>query len=268
MDKYEISMKSKIVVKIGTSTLTAGTKKISRGKIEDIARQIEKLKESCDIVLVSSGAIATARQFVNVDGWDNIVQSKQALSAIGQPKLMQIYSEVFGDFDLKIAQCLMTYRDFENEVSRTNTSNTISELLAHNYVPIINENDTVAVEELILGDNDKLSAMVANLIEADKLIIASDIDGLFDKNPKLYSDAKLISEISDLNSIGQYIEEKDNGLGTGGMTSKINAIKICFEKDITVYIVNGSKQNFIEDSLNGTTPFTKLIPIKKPDSKY
>ena len=254
-------MKSKIVVKLGTSTLTAGTNKISRGKIEDIARQIEKLKDSYDIILVSSGAIATARQFVNIKSWDNIVRSKQALSAIGQPKLMQIYSEVFGDFDLKIAQCLMTYRDFENEVSRLNTRNTINELLTHNFIPVINENDTVAVEELILGDNDKLSALVANLVDADKLIIASDIDGLFDKNPKLYPDARLISEISDLEKLGQFIEEKDNGLGTGGMTSKISAIKICFEKRIVVYIVNGSKPNFIEDSLNEKIPFTKFVPL-------
>ena len=254
-------MKSKIVVKIGTSTLTAGTNKISRGKIEDIARQIEKLKDSYDIILVSSGAIATARQFVNIKAWNNIVTSKQALSAIGQPKLMQIYSEVFADFDLKIAQCLMTYRDFENEVSRLNTRNTINELLTHNFIPVINENDTVAVEELILGDNDKLSALVANLIDADKLIIASDIDGLFDKNPKLYPDARLISEISDLEKLGEFIEEKDNGLGTGGMTSKISAVKICFEKRIVVYIVNGSKPNFIEDSLNEKIPFTKFVPV-------
>jgi glutamate 5-kinase len=255
-------MKSKIVVKIGTSTLTAGTNKISRGKIEDIARQIEKLKDSYDIILVSSGAIATARQFVNIKAWNNIVTSKQALSAIGQPKLMQIYSEVFADFDLKIAQCLMTYRDFENEVSRLNTRNTINELLTHNFIPVINENDTVAVEELILGDNDKLSALVANLIDADKLIIASDIDGLFDKNPKLYPDARLISEISDLEKLGEFIEEKDNGLGTGGMTSKISAVKICFEKRIVVYIVNGSKPNFIEDSLNEKIPFTKFVPVQ------
>jgi glutamate 5-kinase len=161
----------------------------------------------------------------------------------------------------------MTYRDFENEVSRTNTTNTINELLAHHYIPIINENDTVAVEELILGDNDKLSAMVAHLINADKLIIASDIDGLFDKNPKLHGDARLIKEISDLESISQFIEENDDGLGTGGMTSKINAVKICFEKYITVYIVNGSKPNFIENSLMDAMEFTKLIPGKESSFK-
>lgn len=253
-------MKSRIVVKIGTSTLTAGTTKISRGKIEDIARQLEKLKPHYDIVLVSSGAIATARQFVNIEKWGNSVPSKQALSAIGQPKLMQIYSEVFNDFNLKIAQCLMTYKDFDNDVSRANTTNTIKELLVNGYIPIINENDTTAVEELILGDNDKLSALVATLIDADKLIIVSDIDGLFDKNPKIYPDAELITEISDLKTIDQYIEEKDNGLGTGGMTSKIAAIRICFRKNIMVFIVNGSSKNFIEESLNGRMKFTKFIP--------
>lgn len=253
-------MKSKIVVKIGTSTLTAGTNKISRGKIEEIARQFEKLRSRHELVLVSSGAIATARQFVNMEKWGNSVPSKQALSAIGQPKLMQIYSEVFSDFNLKIAQCLMTYKDFDNDVSRANTTNTINELLANGYIPIINENDTTAVEELILGDNDKLSALVATLIDADKLIIVSDIDGLFDKNPKLYPDAALIPEISDLHAIEKYIEEKDNGLGTGGMTSKIAAVKICFRKHIMVYLVNGSRPDFIEDSLNGNLKFTRFVP--------
>jgi glutamate 5-kinase len=253
-------MKKKIVVKIGTSTLTAGTTKISRGKIEDLARQLEKLKSKYDVVLVSSGAIATAKQFVDREKWGNSVPSKQALSAIGQPKLMQIYNEVFNDFNLKIAQCLMTYKDFDNDVSRANTTNTINELLVNSYIPIINENDTTAVEELILGDNDKLSALVATLIDADMLIIASDIDGLFDKNPKLHTDARLITEISDLKAIDQYIEEKDNGLGTGGMTSKISAVRICFRKHIPVYIVNGSRQNFIEESLNGNMSFTKFIP--------
>ena len=194
-------MKTRLVVKIGTSTLTGGTDRISRGKVEDIARQLHRLKDTYDVVLVSSGAIATARQFINIKGWEKLVSSKQAMSAIGQPKLMQIYSEVFKDFELNIAQCLMTYRDFENKESRLNTFNTIQELLSHNYIPIINENDTVAVEELVLGDNDKLSALIAALIHADILIIASDVDGLFDKNPNIYKEAKLITEISDKGSV-------------------------------------------------------------------
>lgn len=251
-------MKEKIVVKIGTSTLTAGTDRISRGKIEDIARQIIKLRDRYEIILVSSGAIATAKQFTNITGWENAVASKQAMSAIGQPKLMQLYSEVFGDFNLRIAQCLMTYRDFENGESRKNTVNTITELLNYGYTPIINENDTTAVEELVLGDNDKLSALVATLMKADKLIIASDIDGLYDKNPYLNSDAVLINEVSDLEEIKQYVQERNNGLGTGGMTSKIHAVEICFAHDIEVCLVNGNRTGFIEEVLTGKGVFTRF----------
>ena len=182
------------------------------------------------------------------------------MSAIGQPKLMQLYSEVFNDFDLRIAQCLMTYRDFENGESSKNTLNTINELLTHGFIPIINENDTTAVEELVLGDNDKLSALVATLIEADKLIIASDIDGLFDKNPFLNDDAKLINEVTDLSSVFHFIQERNNGLGTGGMTSKIKAVEICFNKGIEVFLVNGSRSGFIEEVLNDDGVFTKFTP--------
>ena len=250
-------MRPVLVIKIGSSTLTAGTDKISRGKIEDIARQLVILKETYDVVLVSSGAVATARQFIK-NGWQNVVQSKQALSAIGQPKLMQLYSEVFSDFDIRIAQCLLTYRDFENTESRKNTLNTLHELLAHNFVPIINENDTVAVEELILGDNDKLSALVATLVKADKLIIASDIDGLYNQNPHINPNAELLSEVSDLQSITQYIQERESKLGTGGMTTKISAIEICFREDVEVFLVNGGKPNFIVDSLEGKIKFTRF----------
>lgn len=251
-------MKKLIVLKIGTSTLTAGTDRISRGKIEDIARQIVELQDHYQIILVSSGAIATARQFISIGGWDKMVASKQAMSAIGQPILMQIYNEVFRDFDIKTAQCLMTYRDFENTTCRQNTLNTLNELLHHNYIPIINENDTTAVEEIILGDNDKLSALVASLVEADYLFLASDIDGVFDKNPHVHKDAQLIPEINALEEVLRFIDEKPNGLGTGGMTSKMQAAKICLEKDIDVFIVNGGRPSFLVDALKGNIPFTKF----------
>lgn len=254
-----IALKSRIVVKIGTSTLTAGTDRISRGKIEDIARQLVRLQEEYEVVLVSSGAIATARQFINLGKWENQVSSKQAMSAIGQPKLMQLYSEVFNDFGLKIAQCLLTYRDFQHGESSRNTLNTITELLHHQYVPIINENDTVAVEELILGDNDKLSAMVATLLKVNQLIIASDINGVYDKNPHLHADAKLLHEISDLETVKQFIQERNNGLGTGGMTSKISAAEICLKEGIPVSIVNGGYPDFIDNCLKGKAEFTRFV---------
>ncbi len=251
-------MKKKLVLKIGTSTLTNGTKLISRGKVEDIGRQILHLRDEYDIILVSSGAIAVARQRINISDFGKLVESKQALAAIGQPLLMRIYHEIFADFGIKTAQCLMTYRDFENETSRQNTLNTISELIKYNYVPIINENDTTAVEEIILGDNDKLSALVAALIKADLLVIASDIDGVFDKNPHLHADAKLIREISNIAEAKDLIEERDSGLGTGGMNSKLEAAMICQKENIETWIVGGGRNNFLADALEGKIPRTKF----------
>ncbi len=252
-------MKKKLVLKIGTSTLTNGTNLISRGKIEDIGRQILFLREDYEIVLVSSGAIAAAKQRINIVDPGKLVESKQAMAAIGQPLLMRIYSEIFSDFGIFTAQCLMTYRDFENETSRKNTLNTIEELLKYGYVPVINENDTTAVEEIILGDNDKLSALVAALIKADLLVIASDIDGIFDKNPHIHSNAKLISEISNIEEAKKLVEERDSGLGTGGMNSKLEAAMICQKENIETWIVGGGRGNFLADALAGKITCTKFL---------
>ena len=251
-------MKKKLVLKIGTSTLTNGTKLISRGKVEDIGRQILKLREDYDIVLVSSGAIATAKQYININDAGKLVESKQAMAAIGQPLLMRIYNEIFSDFGIRTAQCLMTYRDFENETSRKNTLNTLQELIKYSYVPIINENDTTAVEEIILGDNDKLSALVAALIKADLLILASDIDGVFDKNPHLHADAKLITEIKNITEAKNLVEERDSGLGTGGMNSKLEASMICQQANIETWIVNGTGNNFLVNALENKINCTKF----------
>jgi glutamate 5-kinase len=194
-------MKKKLIIKIGTSTLTAGSNRISYAKIEDLARQILVLKKDYDIVLVSSGAIATAKQFVDINGDHKYLDSKQAMAAIGQPKLMRFYDEIFGSFGLCVAQCLLTYGDFKDKTAKANTKKTINKLLEFGYIPIINENDTIATEEIVVGDNDKLSALVAVITDADLLVIASDIDGLYDKNPHLSKDAKLIQEVKNLKSV-------------------------------------------------------------------
>jgi len=252
-------MKQKLVLKIGSSTLTAETNKISRGKLEDIARQLVELQNDYDIIIVSSGAIATAKQFISIEGWNKLVESKQAMAAIGQPLLMQIYNEVFRDFGIKTAQCLMTYRDFEDETARENTLNTLLTLLEHGYIPIVNENDTVAIEEIMLGDNDKLSALVATLVDAKLLVLASDIDGLYDKNPHLNPDAQHIPEVLDLDKLEHKVEERLISMGTGGMMSKLQAAEICREKGIEMWIVNGGRPGFIVNALTGKIPFTKFI---------
>lgn len=245
----------KIVIKIGSSTLTAGTNRISYGKIEDLARQITRLREHYEIVIVSSGAIATARQIVDLHNSQN-VYNKQALAAIGQPKLMRIYDEVFESFGIHVAQCLLTYHDFEKEITIENTKNTINTLLENGIVPIINENDTVSAEEIILGDNDKLSALVAKIIDADILFLASDIHGVYNKNPHLHDDAELIKKVTNLEEISKFIEERKSTLGTGGMTSKLKAAEICFENDIEMYIANGNENNFVENALDGNIACT------------
>jgi len=251
-------MKKRLVLKIGTSTLTNGTRLISRGKIEDIGRQILALRDEFDIVLVSSGAIAAAKQYINIKDAGKPIESKQAMAAIGQPLLMRTYNEVLGDLGIPTAQCLMTYRDFENETSRQNTLNTIEELIKYQYLPIVNENDTTAVEEILLGDNDKLSALVAVLIKADLLVLASDIDGLFDKNPHLHADAKLIEEVTNIDDARALVEERDSGLGTGGMNSKLEAAILCQGEGIETWIVNGGTGNFVTDALQNKKPFTRI----------
>ncbi len=257
--------KKRLVIKMGTATLTAGTNRFSYAKLEDLARQIITLQEDYDIIIVSSGAIAAARQFVDISGLDEQINSKQAMAAIGQPKLMLLYDEVFSSFGLKIAQCLMTYMAFENEHSKLNTQNTLLKLVQHGYIPIVNENDTVSYEEIILGDNDKLSAFVASVVHADLLILASDIDGVYDQNPHLYSQAKLLHTITDLGQISSFVQEKESALGTGGMTSKIQAAEICKKHHVEMWIVNGMNNNFVIDSLNDKKPCTKFLFSPKRD---
>lgn len=255
-------MKKRIILKIGSSTLTRGTNHISRGKIEDLARQILALQNQYEIILVSSGAVATAKQFVQLSG-GNPIEVKQALAAIGQPVLMRIYQEIFHDFGLKVAQCLLNYRDFDNEYSTTNTINTVNVLLENQYIPIFNENDTVATEELKFGDNDKLAAMTANLLKADLLILASDIDGLFDGDPKQNPAARLIPIVKNLDAVKELAGDSKSNHGTGGMKSKLSAAEICQKAGVEMWIVNGGRENFMIDAMKNHSCFTKFLVKKK-----
>lgn len=247
----------KIVLKVGTSTLTQGTARISRGKIEDIASQIKSLKADHQIILVTSGAIAAARQFSRIQD-ANQVAIKQALASIGQLQLMRIYQEIFRDYDLLMAQCLLTYYDFNNKESRTNMRNTIGTLLANDYVPVINENDTVATDEIKFGDNDKLAAMTAELMEADLLVLATDTDGLYDSDPRTNPHASVITEVSDINSIKSYVSETKSAQGSGGMRSKIEAAEIAQKAGIETWIINGGYPDFLLKAMQAQMNFTKV----------
>lgn len=253
-------MKKKLVVKIGTSTLTNGTNLIKRGKLEDIACQIAELQNDYDIILVSSGAVAAAKQTIQLNGGNyNDIAHKQALAAIGQPFLMNKYQEIFNDYKLRIAQCLLTYTDVSTATARENILNTLSVLWQNNFIPIINENDTVATEEIKFGDNDKLAALVAILVNASLVILASDIDGLYSSNPKQNKDAYLIKEITNVAEAKQFVDESKSQQGTGGMQSKLIAAELCMQNNIELWIVNGQKDNFILQAMSNAIEFTKCV---------
>ena len=254
MDKH---VKKRIVLKLGSNTLTNNTLKISRGKIEDIARQIAELNDNYEFVIVSSGAIATAKQFVKSNDKQLTLDIKQALAAIGQPILMEIFNRGFADIDLKVSQCLFTEHDFKNDISKTNIINTINALLEHQYIPIINENDTVATEEIQFGDNDKLAALTATLIKADLLIIATNTDGIYSKKASANGEKTTILNVTSIEDLKHEILENKSSLGTGGMASKIEALKITKKAGIETWIVNGIHSNFICDALANKIAFTK-----------
>jgi len=261
MEMARSESKQLMVLKLGTSTLTRGTDSISRGKIEDIARQIKSLDDRYEFIIVSSGAIAAAKQFVYLNGKQPI-NDKQALASIGQPHLMRIFYEIFNELGLPTAQCLLTYHDFDNEVSKKNITNTIHRLLENGYIPIINENDTVATEEINFGDNDKLAALTAQLLEVDLLVMATNTYGLYDADPNTTERITTIPVVSDLTTISSSIGDSKSSQGSGGMKSKIEAAAIAQQAGIETWLIYGYEENFLLNSLAGEAPFTKIIPTE------
>lgn len=252
-------IKKRILLKLGSNTLTKETNHISRGKIEDIGMQIAALKNEYEFVIVSSGAIAAAKQFVKLESQDKEVFVKQALASIGQPQLMRIYQENFSDLGLLTSQCLLSYSDFEKEQTKVNIVNTINVLVKNNYIPIINENDTVASDEIQFGDNDKLAALTAVLLDVDILIIATNTNGIYTKASIKDEIPKTIELVTDLQLLQKEIGDAKSSHGTGGMQSKIDSAAIAKTANIETWIVNGLEDNFILKALNNEIPFTKII---------
>jgi len=249
MDKQD---KPKLLIKLGTATLTKGRDKISRAKLEDIAIQIVALRDKYDIVLVCSGAIAAAKQFITLEKIGSGLKEKQALAAIGQPFLMNLIHNSFRDYEISVGQCLLSYSDFENETSKTNIINTINVLLKNGILPVINENDTTATEEIKFGDNDKLSALTAVLLKVDLLIIATNTDGVYD------NDKETIEIIYDIDATRQYIERDFSNQGTGGMETKLAAAELAQKNNIESWIVNGHENDFLLNALNDEAKFTRI----------
>jgi len=251
-------MKKRILLKIGSNTLTKETDQISRGKIEDIGRQIAKLKDDYEFIIVSSGAIAAAKQFVKLEHNGEEIIVKQALAAIGQPHLMRIFQENFRELGLFTAQCLLSYSDFEKPESQENIKSTINVLVGNNFIPIINENDTVSTEEIQFGDNDKLAALTAALLQVDLLVIATNTDGIYTKSSLEKGQPETITMVADINDLRKEISLDKSSHGTGGMQSKIQATTIAQRASIETWIVNGLRDNFISNAIDNNSKHTKI----------
>lgn len=239
----------RMVVKVGTSTLTQGGKKLSRRYMLGIVQQLSYLQaQGIQIVLVSSGAIAAGRELLNFPKVDRSLPSKQMFSSIGQVKLMQTWSELFSLFEVHVGQVLLTRDDLSNRKRYLNARDTLSCLLKHHVVPIINENDTVATKEIRVGDNDNLAALVANLIEADVVILLTDQEGLYTADPRLNKDAKLIPIVTRIDkSIFSLAGGSSTSLGTGGMATKIEAAQIASQSGTRTIIASSSRSNVLVD---------------------
>ncbi len=258
MDK---SGRKRVLLKVGTNTLTKESNFISRGKIEDIGRQISELSDRYEFIIVSSGAIAVAKQFVNLESNRKDINVKQALAAIGQPHLMRIFQENFRELGLLTSQCLLTYSDFKREKSKQNIISTINILLANNYIPIINENDTIATDEIQFGDNDKLAALTASILDVDLVIFASNTNGIYTKNSIENSKNETIKDVKDISKLQEEISDIKSSHGSGGMQSKIDAATILQNNNIETWLVNGLEDNFILNTMNNKSDFTKISKI-------
>ncbi len=258
MDK---SAKKKIILKLGSNMLTEQTDTISRKKLADIAQQVQNLKSEYDIIIVSSGAIAAAKELVKLQNpnEENTLQVKQALASIGQPYLMRLFEEEFSKSGLSTAQCLLSYADFENPKTQENISNTINVLIENSYVPIINENDTVSTDEIKFGDNDKLAALSARLLEVDLLVIATNTNGIYKKSSMGLASAPLtIKEVADISLLSNEISTEKSSHGTGGMASKMIASEIAQKSGIETWIVNGLETHFLEKAQADLIDYTKV----------
>lgn len=237
----------KVIIKVGTSTLVDKNGIINKNYISRLAKKLSDLQRSGDkVVLVSSGAIGAAIGHLNLRSKPKTVREKQALAAIGQPLIMNAYGEAFSSYGITVAQVLLTRDDFDNRKKYINARNTLCELIEKGIIPIINENDTVAVEEINFGDNDTLAALVAAAVNADRLIIFTDVDGLYEGDPSrgfFISNVEKITE--DIESFAS--SESGSGKGTGGMRSKINAAKIATASGIDTIIANSEKLDTLKD---------------------
>ena len=257
----------RIVLKFGSNLITTNNTVLNYKVIDSLVSQIAKIFEEHEILLVTSGAVAAGLQYISSERSTKILKKhslvqKQILASVGQPILMKAYEESFDKHSISISQALLARGDFENRNGYLNIRNTLLELLQIGILPIINENDVVATEELNrYGDNDRLSAMVANAVDADILILLGTIDGLYTEDPNINNDAKKIEIVKKIDpKIISYAKGPVDKVGTGGMISKIQAANIATKSGISMYIASGLQNQVIQRIINDETVGTKFLP--------
>lgn len=264
-NRAHLKDKKRIVIKIGSSSLThPSTGHISLHKMEKLIRQLADIKHSGkDVILVSSGAQAVGVSALNLETKPHEIEKKQAVASVGQASLMMIYHKLFREYNIVPGQVLITKDIIDQTDRKRNAVNTFKALLDYGVIPIVNENDTVATDEIIVGDNDTLSAIVAEIVEADLLILLSDIDGLYDQDPTTAIEAQLIDEVK---SIDEDVLKMATGsatkVGTGGMVTKLQAAQIVTENGIEMVIANSEREHVLIDIINGDTIGT-LFSVKQ-----
>lgn len=258
---FPMNSQKTIVVKFGTSTLTQGSLKLNLPHMMDIVRQLSELHQAgFRLVIVTSGAIAAGRHYLNHPQLPPTIASKQLLAAVGQSQLIQTWEKLFAIYDIHIGQILLTRADIEDRERFLNARDTLQALLDNHIIPVINENDAVATAEIKVGDNDNLSALVAILVQAEQLYLLTDQQGLFNSDPRKNPEAKLIPEVE---KITDHIRTIAGGsgttLGTGGMSTKITAADVATRSGIETIIAPGNRANVICDLAYGKKIGTKFI---------
>lgn len=270
--RQSLSQSNRIVIKVGTSTIMYPNGSINLQRLEKLAFVLSDLKnQGKQVILVSSGAIGVGLSRMNLTERPVTIPEQQAIAAIGQTELMNLYSQFFYHYGHQVGQVLLTKDVVDFPVSRKNTANTFEQLLIKNVIPIVNENDTVSVEELDhltrFGDNDTLSAIVLEITDADLLILLSDIDGFYDKNPTAHKDALLFNTIDEITD-ATYALASDSGsrFGTGGMTTKLNAAQKVLEEKKQMVLANGENPAILFQILAGEQLGTLFTPAQKGET--
>lgn len=262
--REDLRQAQRIVVKVGTSTLTYATGKLNLYRMEKLVRELSDLmNQGREVILVTSGAVAVGMERMGLKEKPSEIPAKQALAAVGQGMLMHIYEKLFAEYEQTAAQVLLTKENSVRHNQYSNSRNALLELVKMGAVPIINENDAVAVDELKIGDNDTLSAMVATIVDADALLILSDIEGLYTANPQTDENARLLTEIPEITpEIERMAGGAGSRLGTGGMYTKIQAAKIAVNAGVAMVIASGAADGVVRRVMEGE-PLGTWFPAKE-----